>query len=247
MNLAWIPNTLTMGNLVFGFLSIVYASKGQFVLSGFLILFAALFDGFDGQVARFLKVESRIGAELDSLADCITFGVAPGYLAYSAYFCDMVITLNYNSIPAGAFLATLFPVCGAYRLARFNVSHDSKHFCGLPSPIAGIAIALVPISANASVFSDTAICVTDYLYIFVPAFVIIALLMISTMSFSKPQAVLLAKLHGIKLAVFIIVLASLLFAFRKYMLFIVFSLLFLYVMSALISFVIQIIQDFRVK
>ncbi|MDA3901362.1 MAG: CDP-diacylglycerol--serine O-phosphatidyltransferase [Spirochaetes bacterium] len=247
MNLAWVPNTLTMGNLVFGFLSIVYASKGEFVLSGFLILFAALFDGFDGQVARILKVESKIGAELDSLADCITFGVAPGYLAYSAYFTEMVIVVNKIPIPAGAFLATIFPVCGAYRLARFNVTHDTAHFSGLPSPIAGIAIALVPITANAYKLADSPICINDYLYLFVPAFVIIALLMITTMRFSKPQAVLLTQLHGIKLGIFIIVLVSLLYAFRKYMLFIVFGLLFLYVIAAFISFLIQVIQDFRVK
>ncbi len=77
INLAWVPNSLTLGNLLLGFVAIIVASKGSaedyesFVLAGLLILGAALFDGLDCQVARALKVESTLGAELDSLADLI--------------------------------------------------------------------------------------------------------------------------------------------------------------------------------
>jgi len=63
---AWIPNSLTMGNLLFGFISIVNASQGQYAAAGICILFASLLDGFDGQVARMLRVTSKIGEQLDS-------------------------------------------------------------------------------------------------------------------------------------------------------------------------------------
>ena len=77
---AWIPNTLTLGNLACGFVSIVYASLGTWegkVVAAVLILLAAFLDGLDGQVARRLGVEGPMGKELDSLADCVTFGVPP--------------------------------------------------------------------------------------------------------------------------------------------------------------------------
>jgi CDP-diacylglycerol--serine O-phosphatidyltransferase len=153
MNKAWVPNSITMGNLLFGFLSIVFASQGDadnsryFAMAGLSIMVAALLDGCDGLVARALKVSSKLGAELDSLADCVTFGVAPGYLAYKAYLVDLTVTLPgaASALNMGMFVAAIFPICAAYRLARFNVEHVPNSFSGLPSPIAGIIMALVPI------------------------------------------------------------------------------------------------------
>ncbi len=239
MTLAWIPNSLTMGNLLFGFLSIVFASKQQFHVAGFCILLASLCDGFDGQVARMLKVSSKLGAELDSLADCVAFGVAPGYLAYSAYLTEIIIEIGGKGIPLGIFIAAIFPICAAYRLARFNVAHSTDSFNGLPSPIAGITIALIPIT-----FKDTNV-IQDYLFLFIPFFIATALLMVSTLKFSKPQAYLMSRLHGIKLVLFIIVILIFAFLFRKWILIGVVGLLIIYVMSGITSFIIQFIQDHR--
>jgi CDP-diacylglycerol--serine O-phosphatidyltransferase len=240
LNKVWIPNTLTMGNLLFGFIAIVNASQGQYVVSGICILFAALLDGFDGQIARMLNVTSKIGEQLDSLADCVAFGIAPGYLAYSAYLFDISFSLNGTKyIPLGMFIAAVFPLCAAYRLARFNVSHASDSFSGLPSPMAGIIMALVPIA-----FSNPG-DIRSHLPIFVPAFIAVALLMGSTVKFSKPQAKELKKFHGLKLILLIVFIVLLSIMLRKWLLFIFIGLILIYIFTGLYSFLIQFIQERR--
>ena len=239
MTLAWIPNTITMGNLLFGFLSVIFASKGQYQLAGFAILIAALLDGCDGQVARMLKVSSPLGAELDSLADCVTFGIAPGYLAYAAFLPNLSVEFSGRVIEMSMFVAAVFPICAAYRLARFNVSHSPTSFSGLPSPVAGIIMALVPIA-----FHNTAV-VQDHPFIFVPAYVITALLMVSTVKFSKPQPYIFKKSHSIQLAVLLIILIAIGIVFHKYVMFMLIGLIALYIISGIISFIIQFIQDHK--
>ncbi len=239
MNIAWIPNSITMGNLLFGFISIICASKGYYQWAGFAILIAALLDGIDGQVARMLKVSSPLGAELDSLADCVTFGVAPGYLAFAAFLPDMALHFSGRVFELKMFVAAVFPLCAAYRLARFNVDHSPNSFSGLPSPIAGIFMALVPIS-----FTDPAF-ITGHPFIFVPVYVFVGLLMVSTVKFSKPQSYILSNIHGIKLVVLALVIVAAGIIFHKYILFICIGLLGLYIVSGLISFVIQFIQDHK--
>ena len=91
-----------------------------------LILLAALLDGLDGQVARRLGVVSPMGKELDSLADCVTFGVAPGYLAYQTYLGGTSVALAGHPIDLGILIAAVFPVCAAYRLARYNVRSSRR-------------------------------------------------------------------------------------------------------------------------
>lgn len=239
LNRAWIPNSITMGNLLFGFLSIIFASSGEFERAGVCILFAALLDGFDGQVARMLKVSSKIGAELDSLADCVAFGIAPGYLAYSAYFYSIAININIEEhIVLGMFIAAIFPLCAAYRLARFNVAHESDSFSGLPSPIAGIIIALVPITKQSAL-------IQKYLPVFAVFFVVVALLMVSTVKFSKPQVKVLKKLHGIKLILLILIVVGISIILKKWLPYISIGLIVIYIFSGLYSFLIQLIQDKR--
>ena len=244
LNRAWIPNSLTMGNLLFGFLSIIYASNGHYVAAGFCILFAALLDGFDGQVARMLHVSSEIGAQLDSLADCVAFGVAPGYLAYSAYFSDITIALQGvdKVIPCGMFLAAIFPLCAAYRLARFNVDHDPSSFSGLPSPIAGIVMALIPIA-----FRDNSVIKNDtfVFYLFIVFFILSALLMVSTVRFAKPQTWVFNRLHGAKLIILILLIVSLAVIFHKFLLIIFIGLIAFYIVACIYSAIIQFIQDRR--
>ena len=239
MNLAWIPNSITLGNLLFGFLSVIFASKGYYQFAGISIMFAALLDGIDGQVARMLKVTSPLGAELDSLADCVTFGVAPGYLAYSAYLPSIPLEFTGRVIEMGMFLAAVFPICAAYRLARFNVDHSPTSFSGLPSPIAGVIVALMPVA-----FRDPA-SLRNIPFIFAPAFIIVALLMVSTVKFSKPQSYIFKKIHGIQLIVLVAIIIAIGVVFHRYILFMIIGLIVLYIITGLVSFVIQFIQDHK--
>ncbi|KYZ77155.1 CDP-diacylglycerol--serine O-phosphatidyltransferase [Anaerosporomusa subterranea] len=130
-----IPNALTALNLVFGVFAIISAYHGQFLQAGTLIFAAMIADGLDGRVARYFGVSGDFGKELDSLCDLVSFGVAPGFLAY-------VLVLNELGF-IGMAIAALFATCGALRLARFNVNVGivKGYFMGLPIPAAGCVIA----------------------------------------------------------------------------------------------------------
>ncbi|WP_409304273.1 CDP-diacylglycerol--serine O-phosphatidyltransferase [Peribacillus sp. SCS-155] len=127
-----IPNLFTFGNLFCGFLSISYVINGDLRNATILIFIAIMLDVVDGRVARILGVSSRIGMELDSLADIVSFGVAPAFLVAYTYFIDFDMY--------GIYAAGLFPLFGAYRLARFNITSQAeslKHFKGIPITLAG--------------------------------------------------------------------------------------------------------------
>jgi len=132
------PHFFTMGNLALGVLALLYALESQFELSISLILIAMVLDGVDGKLALKLKVSSELGKQLDSLSDLVSFGAAPAVLFYAMYFHQAGV--------AGLLLTLLFPLAGAYRLARFNiVSGDASCFKGLPITIAGGALAAMAI------------------------------------------------------------------------------------------------------
>ncbi len=146
MTRVWIPNSLTLGNMLLGFISLIYSSLGTqqgYFIAGFLILAAGLLDGLDGPAARALKVTSPLGKELDSLADCVAFGIAPGFLSYNAYLAGIHEPFFTMPFDLGMLIAAIFPICAAYRLARFNILKSSNSFTGLPAPAAGIIIALI--------------------------------------------------------------------------------------------------------
>jgi len=131
------PDIFTLLNLVFGFLAILFAGRAATAGSSFqyalvFILLAAMADGLDGLVARKMG-GSPLGANLDSLADLVSFGLAPPFLAISAFHLQ----------PSIWPIAMLFLLCGALRLARFNVVSEKgdQHFEGLPIPAAGIALS----------------------------------------------------------------------------------------------------------
>ncbi len=130
-----IPNTLTAINLVFGMLAIMATIKGDYWNAGLLILIAMVADGIDGRVARALNAGSEFGKELDSLCDLVSFGVAPAILAYVFYLQEFGT--------AGSLIAIAFAVCGALRLARFNVNTSvvKGYFMGLPIPAGGCVVA----------------------------------------------------------------------------------------------------------
>ena len=130
-----LPSALTLANLFFGIWAIIAASRGQFTTAAWLIVWAALFDTFDGRVARYTQTGSRFGEELDSLVDAISFGVAPAMIIYFLFLVD----------GQWSFTAAFFYVVAAViRLARFNVEqagHAKAVFHGLPSPAAGMTLA----------------------------------------------------------------------------------------------------------
>ncbi len=131
-----LPNLFTTGGLFCGFYASVTTLQGEFQVAATAILIALIFDSLDGRIARMTKTSSRFGAEYDSLSDLVAFGVAPGLLAY-----------RWALEPWGAWgwlAAALYVVCGALRLARFNVQSgvvDKESFVGLPIPAAAAVIA----------------------------------------------------------------------------------------------------------
>ncbi len=243
IHLAWIPNSLTLGNMLLGFISLVFSSMGTasnpqpFFMAGIMILGAALCDGLDGPAARALNVTSNLGAELDSLADCVAFGVAPGFLAYRAYFSGMYVHLFGFEADAGVLVAAIFPLCAAYRLARFNVDHVPDSFSGLPSPIAGVIVALAPVFFTVLMFQSGWLKIA-----FAIVFVATAFLMVSTIRFSKPQAAIATHFPGIRIILLVIFLAVFIVVFKKWSVFIIIG---IYIISGLVSFIIQFIQDHR--
>ena len=144
--IAVLPSMLTLGNLVCGFHAIKYAAEGQgrFALAAWMVLLAMVFDALDGKVARLTKVESQFGAELDSLADVVSFGIAPAFLVA---MMASVAELQHQRLVM--LCCMVYCVCTALRLARFNVEatlDESSHkgFKGLPSPAAaGQVVSLV--------------------------------------------------------------------------------------------------------
>ena len=120
---SWLPNAITCLNLTSGCVALVLAFNGFYGYASLAICAAAVFDFFDGAVARLMGAYSDIGAELDSLSDLVSFGVAPGLMVY----CQLPAPYN--------IVAVMIPVCGALRLARFNVdTRQTTSFIGLPIP-----------------------------------------------------------------------------------------------------------------
>lgn len=134
-----LPSAVTMGNITCGFFSILCASNYQFEIAAWLIVVAMVLDAFDGRLARMMKCTSEIGAQLDSMADLVTFGIAPAMLLIKA--CT-----DFSSVFLWG-VGSFFMICAAFRLARFNIQKDdstikSNHFyTGLPTTLSGGTIA----------------------------------------------------------------------------------------------------------
>ncbi|GHF72693.1 CDP-diacylglycerol--serine O-phosphatidyltransferase [Seohaeicola zhoushanensis] len=137
-----LPNMMTLGAICAGLTSIRFAMDGNAVLAMSLIVLAAVLDALDGMLARFLKSESAIGAELDSLADFVNFGVAPGMLLY--------IWVLQHSRSLGWIAVLIYCLCCCMRLARYNVTSKAEPgvtrvvFTGVPAP-GGAVLALLPL------------------------------------------------------------------------------------------------------
>lgn len=144
-----IPNSITCCNLLSGCVSILLTASGHLELAGVMIFVAALFDFFDGFAARLLKAYSPLGAQLDSLADVVSFGVAPSFIMFS-YVNKLAInnfSLRISGINVLPFLALFLAVFAALRLAKFNIDdRQTTSFIGLPTPAMGIFVASLPLA-----------------------------------------------------------------------------------------------------
>lgn len=154
-----IPDLLTTANLACGVGSILVASQGQLTWACWLVFAGALFDVFDGLAARALGGGTPLGAQLDSLADMVTFGVAPGMIVHFMLSRSFDLywspgTLNPQLLAGGS--ALLIPIASAWRLAKFNIdTRQSSSFLGLPTPAnglfwAGLCLGLLGLTSDAS-------------------------------------------------------------------------------------------------
>lgn len=150
-----VPNMITSGSVLCGMSSLILTYEHHFVPSALVLIIAVFFDFMDGKVARSLGGSSAFGEELDSLADTLSFGAAPAFLTYARY-------IGLEGGIYGALAAAFFAICGALRLARFNVTHTTGSFQGIPIPAAGMALAAavigrVPLSPSLACLSLVAL------------------------------------------------------------------------------------------
>ena len=203
------PSAFTLGNLFFGFWAIVSAFNGNFRWAGWFIVFAGILDMLDGRVARLSGTGTRFGAELDSLVDVISFGVAPALLMYFLDFSN-----------AGRFawiLCYIYVVAVALRLARFNVLSAGKPpsgwFTGMPSPAAGMTLAVYyPFSQTNWYRASLAYLDLQHQGLVV-LMLLLAVLMVSNVKYPKFPPIGVRSLKGMfGLAVHLVILLGGLFA-----------------------------------
>ena len=168
-----LPNILTLVGVCIGLSSIKFALDAKYELAIIAVVFAAMIDGLDGRIARLIKGTSKVGKELDSLTDVISFGVAPAFIMY--------FWLLNNLGKFGWLLCLIYVVCVVLRLARFNVNSNEESswrdnfFEGIPSPAGGILV-LMPLIYSLSDFEFIKINLETLVPIF---FITISLLLIS--------------------------------------------------------------------
>ncbi|SPF56773.1 CDP-diacylglycerol--serine O-phosphatidyltransferase [Candidatus Desulfosporosinus infrequens] len=166
-----IPSIFTLANLLFGFLALIWVIEANYTLAATMILLSVLMDSLDGKVARRLSVSSDFGKELDSLSDLVSFGVAPSILTYQAILQPQLpLYIRY----VGLGIAVGFALCGAVRLARFNMLNITTHFVGVPITFAGGFMALLMFLRNMMPW-----------YIYPASMIILAFLMVSTFKVPK--------------------------------------------------------------
>lgn len=181
-----IPNSITCCNLLSGCISIVLMCNGYAVAAGIMIFVAAILDFFDGFAARLLKAYSPLGAQLDSLSDVVSFGVAPSFIMYH-YLSQLPAVNNlsleisgFNIIPFAAFFLAIF---AELRLAKFNIDdRQTTSFIGLPTPAMGLFVASLPFTLRNDSLTFMANNMTN-IYFLLAIVVIFSYLMISEIPF----------------------------------------------------------------
>jgi CDP-diacylglycerol--serine O-phosphatidyltransferase len=229
-----LPSLFTIGNIGAGFYAILQAVQGSvsetqhFNYAAIAIGFAVLFDGLDGTIARLTNTSSDFGRELDSLADVVTFGVAPAVLAFMWGFHqlprDMDPDLRHNLVQFGAIVCFLFLAAGAARLARFNITLNpqpsnpgrpgKKYFVGIPIPGgAGCIAATVHFAAGVPM---TVWWLTPIWMAFV---LVLSFLMVSTWRFWSAKSIDFRSRHPFRLILIIGLFVALVWNWSRYVLF----------------------------
>lgn len=206
-----LPNLITAAGIFAGFFVIISTVDGDYNKAAWFILLAAIFDGLDGKVARLTGTTSKFGVELDSLADVISFGVAPAVLLY-----DWALR-PYGKL--GWLAAFLFVICGALRLARFNVqvsTVESRRFVGLPIPAAACIVATCVLLFFQLGGTGTIRMVSMVVLVFLLAFLMIS--NIPYISFKDPE---LFKRQPFRMLVLAIMLLIVIVAKPEIMLFLI--------------------------
>lgn len=148
-----IPNIITGANLFSGCIACVYAFQGNYRLALLFIILSAVFDFFDGMAARMLKISSPIGKELDSLADDISFGLAPSLIVFS-----LMKEMTYEGVLANIgipYFAFLMAVSSAFRLAKFNIDErQTSSFIGLPTPANALFWAALAVGKHEMIVTE---------------------------------------------------------------------------------------------
>jgi CDP-diacylglycerol--serine O-phosphatidyltransferase len=213
-----IPNILTLLNLFLGCLAILHLFKGEVTMACLLVFVAACIDFLDGFVARLLNAQSELGAQLDSLADCVTFGVVPAMMMYQ--LLAAAYQLKENAIDTSSlyyFPGLLIACAAAYRLAKFNITKNEQkdRFLGMPTPFMALLVTTLPLM----VFNQNSNVIVSYiltpwiLYIFIA---ILCFLMISKIPFLNIKPTTFSLKNNITRVGFILV-SFLLIVFFKYL------------------------------
>lgn len=238
-----IPTAFTAANIAMGFLAVLSSVRAfqlistnpeqaafYFKYAALGIIFAILFDTLDGRVARMTRTSTEIGVQLDSLADVLTFGIAPTVLMY-AWAIGATFDENNSLHSFGVFVLFMYLMCGTFRLARFNLQStrprvlsegtpkvDKKNFVGLPiPPAAGLLASIVylhPLPLN--VFNENLSRV--YTILMIVLMVVLGLLMVSTIRYTSFKTVGKGK-HSIYLFLIIAAMGMLIWLYSRYMLF----------------------------
>ena len=264
------PTAFTAANILMGFLAVLYSIRGyQFVYTspetaasffnyaGVFIGFAILFDTLDGRVARMTRTATEIGVQLDSLADVLTFGIAPIALIY-AWGIGPVFSEQSSAHGLGVFLLFMYLMCGAFRLARFNLQatrprvliegatkSDKKNFVGLPiPPSAGLMASIVhfapmPLSSYANLYGDDFVKTCGILIITLLG--ILGLLMVSTLKYTSFKTVGTGKTN-IYIVLLIVALGMAIWLYSQYALLILSA---LYVSHGVIWYILSFLSPRR--
>jgi CDP-diacylglycerol--serine O-phosphatidyltransferase len=239
-----IPTAFTAGNIGMGFLAVLYsirafqvvqtdpvAASGYFNYAAIAIGLAILFDTLDGRVARMTKTATELGVQFDSLADVLTFGIAPIALIYS-WGIGPSLPYESSAHALGVFLLFMYLMCGAFRLARFNIQAtrprvlaegtpklDKKYFVGLPiPPAAGLLASIVhfapmPLNSYGEGFARF------YVYLIMILIAVLGILMVSTLRYSSFKDAKFSR--SLYLVLVIAAMGMLMWLYSKYLLLII--------------------------
>jgi CDP-diacylglycerol--serine O-phosphatidyltransferase len=228
-----LPSLFTAGNMAAGYYAITQSIQGSmadqsyFDRAALAIGIAVLFDGLDGIIARLTNTASDFGKELDSLADVITFGVAPSLLAYIWGFRMLPLMthpqMREQIVHIGVFVCFIFLICGASRLARFNISINpqprnpgrpgKKYFVGMPIPAgAGVISSVIHFQRGSPI--DNPLIALVWLTLLVGT----SFLMVSNWRFWSAKEITLGKRHPFQLVAVIAVVGALIVLYSEYML-----------------------------